>query len=82
MKVKLYPPSKRPSYMHCNGIGNSAFLIIWAYCVEYSYCKHPKETLRKLYLTEKECSSDYWDKFVKANFIKGWCYYEELIFVV
>ena len=76
MKVKLYSPSKRPSYMNGTGV----FLTIWAYCVEYSYCKHPKETLRKLYLTEKECSSDYWDKFVKANSIKGWCYYEDLTF--
>lgn len=77
MKVKMYPITKRPSFL--NGTSDT-FVAICAYCVQYDYCKHPKEELRKLYLTEHEYSSINWEKFVKFNYIKSWCYYEDLIF--
>lgn len=76
MKIKMKSIKEKPHYFP----DDRCFMAIWDYCVEYSYCKHPKETLRKLYISEKECFSNYWDKFVKANSIKSWCYYKDLIF--
>ena len=77
MKIKMYSAKQRPSYMK----GSGSFLTIWAYCIEYGYSNCPKETLRKLYLSNEVYMLDNWLKIVKREHIRSWCYYEDLTFM-